>query len=568
MNRKQSRTISGLSPVQRKACIVIALCVLAVVVSFVVAWILPQNLNLFGAGDAYDPDQYPIDTSLEAVLTENSAEDSYITESLFVGDRSALALQKDGRITLDQYAGKEDLKISNFLKESCVAFEDDGNTYTIPQAIAKMKARRVYVMIGSNDVDGSVTVDEFISDYKQALQNIKNSYSYCDVIACAIPPVVQDQDQAAETQTRIDQFNQAIAVACNDMGFKYLNSPEVLKDSKGYAEASYVDTDSGTFNAAGANTFLEYVKSHAYQSEDTRPDTNDIPKRAAQATGGASTSTPTPTATPAKLTASYAVEDAAKGTLTGNGQTGVSSLEVQTTSGSKVSVTAVAAEGYTFYRWSDGVTDATRYDIVTKDISVTAMFNDARVELTLDRGDTTIKKGESVSINATVKLGGKSYDNSNVQWSVNDELEMNGGTFTFTPSDAGSYVVKAGIEINGTFSTAQLTVTVQADPTAISISGTSTITAGNSTTLNANVQNKSGDVTWSCDETSWTATGDQVTFTANQEGTYHLRAKNNGAEAVFELKVSAAPTPAPTQTPTPTPTQTPPPESDSDDGDD
>ena len=552
MSRKQSRVASGLSPIQRKACIVLAACVLAVVISFVLAWILPQSLNLFGANDSYDPDLYPVDTSLEAVLKDASADDSYITSTLFVGDRTALALQKDGRITLDQYAGKEDLKISSFLKESCVAFEDDANTYTIPQAIAKMKARRVYVMIGSNDVDGSVTVDEFMNDYKQALQNIKNSYSYCDLIACAIPPVVKDSENAAQTQTLIDQFNQAIAEACNEMGYKYLNLSEVLKDSKGYAEASYVDTSAGTLNAAGANAVLEYVKSHAYQTDDTRPDTDDIPKRAAQAASGSSAS-PTPSATPTKFTANYAVEDSAMGTLTGNGKTGVTSLEIQAESGAQVSVTAVPAEGYTFYKWSDGVTDATRYDVVKKDISVTAMFHDARVELTLDRGDSTIKKGESISITATVKLGGKSYDNSNVQWSVNDELEQNGGTFTFTASEAGSYVVRAGIEINGTFSSAQITVTVQSDPTAISISGTSTITAGGSTTLNANVQNKQGDVTWRCDETSWQATGDQVTFTANQEGTYHIRASNNGAEAVFELKVSAAPTPVPTPTASPAP---------------
>ena len=530
MSRKQSQTRPGLSQIQRKACIVLAVCILAVVVSFVVSWVLP---SAFGAGDAYDPDQFPLDTSLEAILTDNSADDSYITQSLFVGDRSALALQKDGRITLDQYAGKDDLKISNFLKESCVAFEEDSNTYTIPQAVAKMKARRVYVMIGSNDVDGSISVDEFISDYKQALQNIKNAYSYCDVIACAIPPVVKDSENAAQTQTLIDQFNQAIAVACNDMGFKYLNLTDILKSDKGYAEESYVDASTGTFNAAGANAVLEYVKSHAYQTDDTRPDTDDIPKRAAQAASDGTGSTPTPTATPTKLTASYAVEESAKGSLTGNGKTGVSSLDVETTSGSQVSVTAVPAEGYTFYKWSDGVTTATRYDVVTKDISVTAMFNDARVELTLDRGDTTIKKGESVSITATVKLGDKNYDNSNVQWSVNDELEANGGTFTFTPSEAGSYVVRAGIEINGTFSSAQITVTVQADPTTISVTGNATITAGNSTTLTATVQNKQGDVTWSCDETSWKATGDQVTFTANQEGTYHIRAKNNGAEVTF-----------------------------------
>lgn len=547
MSRNQSQSRPSLSPIQRKACIVLALCVLAVVISFVVAWILPQNLNLFGAGDSYDPDQYPLDTSLGAILGDSSADDSYLTQSLFVGDRSAVSLQKDGRITLDQYAGKEDLKITDFLQESCVAFEDDSNTYTIPQAIAKMKARRVYVMIGSNDVDGSATVDEFISDYKQALKNIENAYSYCDIIVCAIPPVTKDSDKAAETQTIIDQFNQAIAAACDELGYKYLNSTDILKDSNGYAVADYVDASTGAFNAAGANAFLEYVKSHAYQTDDTRPDTEDIPKRAEQASG--STATPKPSATPTQFTASYSVEDASKGTLTGNGKTGVSSLEIQGSSGSQVSVTAVPAEGYTFYKWSDGVTDATRYDNLTKDISVTAMFNDARVELTLDRGDTTIKKGESISVTATVKLGGKSYDNTNVQWAVNDELQMNGGTFTFTPSDVGTYVVKAGIEINGGFSTAQITVTVQSDPTAISISGTGTITAGGSTTLNANVQNKNGDVTWSCDETSWTATGDQVTFTANQEGTYHLRARNNGAEAVFVLTVNAAPTPQPQATP-------------------
>lgn len=552
MSRKKPSFLSALSPVQRKACIVLALCVLAVVLSVVVAWILPQHLNF--STDAYDPNQYPLDTSLGAILGDSSADDSYITQSLFVGDRSVVALQKDSRVTLDQYAGTDDLKISNFLRESCVAFADDSNTYTIPQAIAKMKPRRVYVMIGSNDVDGSVSVDAFISDYKQALQNIKNSYSYCDVIACAIPPVLQDSENAAQTQTIIDQFNQAIAAACEDMGYKYLNSTEILKGSNGYAEASYVDSSANTFNAAGANAFLEYVKSHACQTEDTRPDTEDIPRRAAQASG--SSATPTPTATPELLTASYTVEDSSKGSLTGNGKTGASSLDIQAASGEQVSVTAVPADGYTFYRWSDGVTDATRYDVLTKDISVTAMFNDARVELTLDRGDTTMKKGESISINATVKLGDRNYDNSNVQWAVNDELQMNGGTFTFTPSEAGSYVVRAGIEINGTFSSAQITVTVESDPTAISVSGTGTITAGGSTTLTANVQNQSGDVTWSCDETSWTATGNQVTFTANNEGTYHLRAKNNGAEAVFVLTVSPRPTPTPTPTPAPTPTPT------------
>lgn len=544
MSRRQSEERPGLSPIQRKACLVLALCVLAVVLSFVASWILPQKLGLFGGSDLYDPTQYPLDTSLDAILGQEPAQGNYINDTVFVGGTQAVSMSKDSSITLNQYAGQDGLKVSQVLRETCVNFADDANSYTIPQAIAKMKPLHVYIMVGGDDLDGTVSVDEFINDYKQIMQSIKTAYSACDVVACAIAPVSKDVDDSAQKQTYIDQYNQQLAVACNDMGFKYLNLAEVLKNDKGYAVDSYVEASTGAFSGSGVNAVLDYVKNHAHNVDDTRGDRGDIPQRAASASSSGTTATPTPSPTPNKLTASYRVENG-KGTLTSNDQKGVSSLDLEVASGTQVSVTAVPADGYTFYKWSDGVTDATRYDIINKDVSVTAMFNDSRVDLTLDRGDSTIKKGESISITATVKLGGKDYSNADVQWSVNDELEQNGGTFTFTGSNAGEYTIKAGIEINGTFSSAQLKVTVQADPTSISVSGTDTITAGNSVTLTANVQNASGDVQWSCEETSWKATGSQATFTANQEGTYHIHAVNNGADAVFTLRVNAAPTPVP-----------------------
>ena len=550
MSREPYEGKKGFSPAQRKACVVLAFCALAIVLSILAAWVLPAKLGLFAGGaGAYDKDAYPLDTSLEAVLPQAAADDAYIAASVFAGDQYAVTLQKDGRITLNQFVGQEGLKTSKALSTSCVNFASDSSNYTIPQAIPKMKARRVFVQLGANDVDGSVSVDSFIADYKQFLQSIRSAYSYCDIIAVGIPPVTEDSTNAAATQTIIDQFNQAIAVACNDLGCKYLNSTEVLKNSRGYAESSYFEANG--YSASGARALLEYAKSHAYNTMDSRPDTSDIPQRASQSSG--SGSTPLPTATPTKFTASYEVEDSGKGTLTGNGQTGVSSVEIQAESGTSVNVTAVAADGFVFYKWSDGVTTATRYDNITKDISVKAMFNDARVELTLDKGDTAMKKGESLTVNATVKLGSKAYDATNVQWSINDEMEKNGSSLTFTPDAAGTYVIKAGIEINGTFSTAQLTVTVaQDDPTTISIAyNTNQITTGASVNLTANVQNGSGDTTWSCDGTDWSATGGAATFTAASAGQYTIRAKNNGVEATVTITVN---NPAPVTTPEPAPT--------------
>lgn len=552
MSRERQEERVGLSPIQRKACVVLALCALALILSILVAWVLPSKLGLFGGSkDPYDPEAFPLDTTLDCILPQASADDAYITASVFAGDQYAVSLQKDSRITLNQFVGQEGLKTAKALSTSCVNFASDSSTYTIVQAIPKMKARRVFVQLGSNDVDGTVSVESYIADYKQFLQSIRSAYSYCDIIAVAVPPVKQDSTDAAQIQTYIDQFNQALAAACSDLDVKYLNTAEVLKNSDGYAESTYFE-GSG-YSASGARVVLEYAKSHAYNTMDSRPDTSDIPQRASQSVGG---NTAEPTATPEKLTASYEVEDATKGTLTGNGQTGVSSLEIEAASGTSVNVTAVAAEGFVFYKWSDGVTTATRYDNITKDISVKAMFNDARVELTLDKADTTIKKGEKLTINASVKLGGKSYDATNVQWSVNSEMEQNGSSFTFTGDNAGSYTIKAGIEINGTFSTAQLVVTVAADPTTVNISGSNTLTVGQSTTLTATVTNGNGDTVWGCEETSWRMTGNQVTFTANEAGTYHIHAVNNNVDAVFTVTVSPAPTQAPTPTPAPTPEST------------
>ena len=557
MSRERQEERVGLSPIQRKACVVLALCALALILSILVAWVLPGKLGLFGGSkDPYDPEAFPLDTTLDCILPQASADDAYITASVFAGDQYAVSLQKDSRITLNQFVGQEGLKTAKALSTSCVNFASDSSTYTIVQAIPKMKARRVFVQLGSNDVDGTVSVDSYIADYKQFLQSIRSAYSYCDIIAVAVPPVKQDSTDAAQIQTYIDQFNQALAAACSDLDVKYLNTAEVLKNSDGYAESTYFE-GSG-YSASGARVVLEYAKSHAYNTMDSRPDTSDIPQRASQSVGG---NTAEPTATPEKLTASYEVEDATKGTLTGNGQTGVSSLEIEAASGTSVNVTAVAAEGFVFYKWSDGVTTATRYDNITKDISVKAMFNDARVELTLDKGDTAMKKGESLTVNATVKLGGKTYDATNVQWALgqdkdNMELEKTGSSFTFTPDAAGTYIIRAGIEINGTFSTAQLVVTVAADPTTVNISGSNTLTVGQSTTLTATVTNGNGDTVWGCEETSWRMTGNQVTFTANEAGTYHIHAVNNNVDAVFTVTVSPAPTQAPTPTPAPTPEST------------
>ncbi len=545
MNHKDSQPRASFSPTQRKACFVLAGCVAAVIVTFVAAWILPGIFGGSSTGD-YDPDAYPVDTSLGAVLTGSAdAGSEYIDSTVFVGDQNTVALTASGEVTIDHYVGTDGLSISDLIRETCVYFEDDPSGYTIPQAIAKMKPRRVIVTMGTNDLT-DMTAEEFVMDYRQALSAVASAYSYCDIIVNAIPPVNESSADAAAKQTAIDQFNQALAQMCDSDGYKYLNSAEELKASNGFAEGSYVGAADDKLTAAGVNAYLTYVRTHAYETEDRRPDTDDIPRRASQPAAEAPA---TPSPTPLMHTVSYGIQSG-EGQLEYNGETKISQ-RFEVADGETIRVTAKPAEGFTFSQWSDGVRDATRVDRVTSDISVSAIFNDARVGLTLDKGDTTILLGETVSFTAAVTLGGQPTDNSLVQWAVNDELQATAGSFSFTPTEVGTYTIKAGVEINGGRDEVTLTVTVSAPATSVHLSVPQTMRAGSTVTLYVTVDNRNGDTTWSCDQMpDWNPTGDSVQFTPPQPGNYTVHAANNGVAADYTIVVTAsASTPAPSPTP-------------------
>lgn len=543
---------ASFSPIQRRACLVLVLCVLAVIITFVGAWIVPGMLGA-GSGSTgdYDSSLYPVDTSLDAVLKESSSSDSsYASTVVYVGDEYTQSLKTSGQITLNQFLGKDGLSVSKALQEYCIYFEDDSNSYTIPQALAKMKPRRIVVTLGTNDLSSGLSVDAFVQDYQHMLEGFATAYSYSDIIVNAIPPVEESSEGAAEKQLLIDQYNQALAVMCNDAGYKFLNSAEALKGENGFADSSFIS--GGSFTTTGAKELVNYVASHAYDADDRRPDTNDIPNRAESASKEeGSTPTATPTATPTKHKVVFEIEDG-KGTLNGNGQSGVTKLEFEVEDGKTVSVEAVPADGYTFFKWSDGITNTKWVKKVTQDVSVTAMFNQkTTVSLTIDEGNRTMKVGDSVTFHASLVVNDKAASADNVQWAVNGDLVRNGYSFEFKPTATGTYTIKAGIEVDGVYASQEVTVTVEEAPTKVSITGVASMPAGSSTTFTATVENQVGGITWSCPQKpDWSATGNSVQFSASGVGEYTIRATNNGKTAEFKLTVTEAPaTPTPTTTP-------------------
>ena len=67
---------------------------------------------------------------------------------------------------------------------------------------------------------------------------------------------------------------------CQEKGWKFLNSAEVLKDSvTGYAKSGYVETSDGIhLTRTAMDALFNYIRTHSYITEDDRPALTTIPK--------------------------------------------------------------------------------------------------------------------------------------------------------------------------------------------------------------------------------------------------------------------------------------------------
>ena len=439
---------------QHRAVLVCILCVLAVLLTFGITTTLLKKGGEEPAPSVSesvaDPTSggdlsghYQIDNASTALLTETAdAGTDYLNDTLFLGDSNTVRLYNNGLISLQQFCAKEGIGTQVALNEGIVTFKKDSNHYTIPQAVAMMKPRRVVMTFGTNDT--GMEVPDFIAHYTALIQAIQQSYPYTDIIVNTVPPVPADHSNYPHMdQAKIDDFNMALLALCEQLGVRFLNSAEALKGSDGYGIADYYTSGDIHLKSAGLKAVLNYLRTHALQTEDRRPDTNNIPTRTmeyvsnpssavaapsseavsssesqAESASSSESSSSESTSEDKKYEARYRVDKNGGGTLSVGNDTGNSSVTYTVTDPDKsITVTAVPAEGHVFVKWSDGLTSKTRTDTDFKqNLDVTAVFGTASVHITSE-GKGAV--GSSYTFKAA--LSGKYAKTENLRWYANGQ---------------------------------------------------------------------------------------------------------------------------------------------------
>ncbi len=458
MSQKRQQQNETMTPMQHRAVLVCILCVLAVLLTFGITTTLLKKGGEKPAPSVSEPAEgpaapgedlsghYQIDNASTALLTETAdAGTDYLNDTLFLGDSNTVRLYNNGLISLQQFCAKEGIGTQVALSEGIVTFKKDSNHYTIPQAVAMMKPRRVVMTFGTNDT--GMEVPDFIAHYTALIQAIQQSYPYTDIIVNTVPPVPADHSNYPHMdQAKIDDFNMALLDLCEQLGVRFLNSAEALKGSDGYGIADYYTSGDIHLKSAGLKAVLNYLRTHALQTEDRRPDTNNIPTRTmeyvsnpssavaapsseavsssesqAESASSSESSSSESTSEDKKFEARYRVDKNGGGTLSVGNDTGNSSVTYTVTDPDKsITVTAVPAEGHVFVKWSDGLTSKTRTDTDFKqNLDVTAVFGTASVHITSE-GKGAV--GSSYTFKAA--LSGKYAKTENLRWYANGQEVM------------------------------------------------------------------------------------------------------------------------------------------------
>lgn len=294
----------------------------------------------------------PVCAEVGTILPETAdAGRSYVDETLFIGDsntaRYLLYANETGTAftSLNNNIGVVSMGVGSITSLKCEKFKGSSAMYTVPDAVAMLKPKRIIICYGTNNLSGSSTdTTNYIKTYLQGLQAIQTAWPYCDIIVSAIPPLDRQRENTNLTMTQVDAYNAALVQMCEENGFKFLNSAEVLRDdATGWAKKDYTLSDGVHLSKEAVTAYFTYVRTHAYAAEDRRP----------QPLG----TIPTPDGVPANLINKDPI--AVRGAkvplefvAANGGKLSGTTSQLVKKGGTAAAVTAVPDEGFVFAGWT------------------------------------------------------------------------------------------------------------------------------------------------------------------------------------------------------------------------
>ena len=198
------------------------------------------------------------DSAAESVIP---VEPGDYSDAAFIGDSRTEALKTYGLLKGADYYTYKGLKVDTVFTEPCI--DVDGSKMTVMDAIGRKQYKRIYIMLGVNEL-GWVSTDIFIDDYGKIIDNLKETQPGATIYVQSILPVSAKKSEIDEiyNNPRINEFNGLIQAMAEEKGVTYLPVNTAVMDETGALPAG-ASTD-------GVHPNIDYCRKWtAYLDENT-----------------------------------------------------------------------------------------------------------------------------------------------------------------------------------------------------------------------------------------------------------------------------------------------------------
>ena len=233
------------------------------------------------SSEAAEPSESPVETPPGTLVESTRVEDSYFDDAVFIGDSVSLKLNRyasEQRKSNANFMGKAQFLTAGSMgsgnalqpvSDESIHPMYNGEKLSLADSVAKSGAKKVYIMLGMNDL-APYGVDGAVENMQKLITTILEKTPDAKIYIQSATPLVKAKNISTHklNNTNMAAYNEKLAALCAEQGYYFVDVASVVSDSEGNLIQSYCSDPDNMgihFTDEGCQVWVDYLYTHTAQ---------------------------------------------------------------------------------------------------------------------------------------------------------------------------------------------------------------------------------------------------------------------------------------------------------------
>lgn len=215
-------------------------------------------------------------TEVQAVAESAKADQSYLDDAVFIGDSVSLKLKNyvtiqrktnPGFFGKAQFLAAGSMGSGNALQplsDSSIHPAYNGKKALLEDSVAAMGAKKVYIMLGTNDI-ALYGVDGAVKNMTKLLANIKAKSPDVRIFVQSSTPMVKAKQMTKLNNANLQAYDNALSKMCKENGYYFVDVASAMRDKEGNLPLDYCSDPDNLgihFTDKACEIWIDYILTH------------------------------------------------------------------------------------------------------------------------------------------------------------------------------------------------------------------------------------------------------------------------------------------------------------------